>query len=212
MARVSLDPPRSLTIRIGEWYSRRRFGAVLDPGRVMAHNPRVLKTYVREELSAEKWKRVPSGLKSLAAMSAAATVGCAWCMDFGYWQSTIGGADPAKIRDIRQWRESTAYTEPERAVIEYAEAMSVTPPMVEDSHVVRLRAFLDEAQVVELTMTIAIENQRSRFNAALGLSSQRLCRPVRAQASAVMQERMRCSSALCSCPPRCPCPGTCPPG
>jgi alkylhydroperoxidase family enzyme len=127
MARVSLDPPRSLTIRIGEWYSRRRFGAVLDPGRVMAHNPRVLKTYVREELSAEKWKRVPSGLKSLAAMSAAATVGCAWCMDFGYWQSTIGGADPAKIRDIRQWRESTAYTEPERAVIEYAEAMSVTP-------------------------------------------------------------------------------------
>jgi alkylhydroperoxidase family enzyme len=50
--------------------------------------------------------------------------------------------------------------------------MSGTPPMVEDSHVVRLRAFLDEAQVVELTMTIAIENQRSRFNAALGLSSQ----------------------------------------
>jgi alkylhydroperoxidase family enzyme len=173
MARVSLDPPRSLTIRIGERYSRRRYGNVLDPARALAHNPRVMKTYVREELSLARWKAVPSGLKALAVMSAAATVGCAWCMDFGYWQTmTAGDVDPAKLRDLPRWRESTAYTEDERAAIEYAEAMSLTPPTVTDDHVARLRRFLDEAQVVELTMMIAVENQRSRFNTALGLTSQ----------------------------------------
>jgi alkylhydroperoxidase family enzyme len=173
MARVSLDPPRSMTIRLGEWYSRRRYGDVLDPGRVLAHNPRVLKTYVREELSLEKWKAVPSGIKALAVMSAAATVGCAWCMDFGYWKTmTAGAVDPAKVTDMPRWRESSAYTEVERAAIEYAEAMSLTPPAVTDDHVARLRAFLDEAQVVELTMMIAVENQRARFNTALGLTSQ----------------------------------------
>jgi alkylhydroperoxidase family enzyme len=173
MARVSLDPPRSLTIRIGEWYSRRRYGDVLVPGRVLAHNPRVLRTYIREELSVEKWKAAPAGLKALAVMSAAATVGCAWCMDFGYWQTmTDGDVDPAKLRELPRWRESGAYTDGERAAIEYAEAMSLTPPTVTDEHVARLRGFLDEAQVVELTMLIAVENQRSRFNIALGLTSQ----------------------------------------
>jgi alkylhydroperoxidase family enzyme len=173
MARVSLNPPRSMTIKFGEWYSRRRYGEVLDPARALAHNPRVMKTYVREELSLARWKAVPSRLKALAVMSAATTIGCAWCLDFGYWQSMTGGhIDPAKLRDLPRWRESSAYTEDERAAIEYAEAMSLTPPTVTDDHVARLRGFLDEAQVVELTMMIAVENQRSRFNTALGLTSQ----------------------------------------
>lgn len=172
MARISLDPPRSLTIKLGEWYSRRRFGDVLEPGRVMAHNPKVLRTYVREEMSAEKWTAVPSQLKTLAVMAAAATVGCEWCMDFGYWHGMDEGIPAAKVQDMPRWRDSGAYTAQERSVIEYAEAMSSTPVTVTDDHVARLRADLDEAQVVELTMMIAIENQRARFNSALGLTSQ----------------------------------------
>jgi alkylhydroperoxidase family enzyme len=173
MARISLDPPRSLTITVGKWYSRRRYGDVLDPARALAHNPRVMKTYVREELSLAKWKAVPSGLKALAVMSGAATVGCAWCLDFGYWQTMTGGdVDPVKVRDLPRWRDSGAYTGDERAVMEYAEVMSMTPPMVTDDHIARLRGFLDEAQIVERTMMIAVENQRSRFNTALGLGSQ----------------------------------------
>ena len=47
MTRIPLDPPRSPLIRLTEWYSRRRFGAVLEPGAAIAHNPRVLRTYIR---------------------------------------------------------------------------------------------------------------------------------------------------------------------
>jgi AhpD family alkylhydroperoxidase len=172
MARISLDPPRSVTVRIGEWYSRRRYGEVLEPARAVAHNRRVLRTYVREELSAGKWSSVPAELKMLAVLSAAATVGCEWCVDFGYWQAMTDRVEPAKIVDIARWRDSTAYTPLERAAIDYAAAMSTTPLVVTDEQVARLREYLDESQVVELTMMIAIENQRSRFNSALGLSSQ----------------------------------------
>ncbi|MEV5811185.1 hypothetical protein [Streptomyces mutabilis] len=42
MARVSLDPPRTIFFRVMEWYSRRTYGKVLDPGKALAHNPRVL--------------------------------------------------------------------------------------------------------------------------------------------------------------------------
>ena len=76
-----------------------------------------------------------------------------------------------KLRDVPHWRDSDAFTEVERLVLEYAEAMSATPPAVTDDLVADLRQHLDDDQLVELTM-IAVENQRSRFNSALGLTSQ----------------------------------------
>jgi len=49
----------------------------------------------------------------------------------------------------------------------------MTPPLVTDDLMVQLRRHLDEAELVELTAIIAVENLRSRMNAALGLTSQR---------------------------------------
>ena len=54
----------------------------------------------------------------------------------------------------------------------YAEAMTATPPAVTDEMVAGLRRELDDAELVELTMMVAVENVRSRFNSALGLTSQ----------------------------------------
>jgi AhpD family alkylhydroperoxidase len=172
MARIPLDPPRSLTYRLTAWYSRRRFGTIAEPAAAMAHNPRVLMGNVRTEMSVEKWHALDPTLKDLAVMSAAVTVGCSWCADFGYWISTGKGVDPVKLRAVPQWRDSDVFTATERAVLGYAEAVSATPPTVTDAMVEDLRDRLDDASLVELTMMIAVENQRSRFNSALGLTSQ----------------------------------------
>ncbi len=172
MARIPLDPPRTLVYRLAEWYSRRTYGAVLDPGAAMAHNPRVLLTNARFERSLQRWDRLDPTLEALAVMASAVTIGCSWCVDFGYWISTSKGVDPAKLRDVPRWRDSDVYTALERRVIAYAEAMSTTPPTVTDGMVAELRGELDDAVLVELTMMVAVENSRSRFNAALGLTSQ----------------------------------------
>ena len=50
--------------------------------------------------------------------------------------------------------------------------MTETPPTVDDELVERLLEHLDEAQLVELTMMICLENVRSRFNSAVGLIGQ----------------------------------------
>ena len=172
MARIPLDPPRTLTYRLTEWYSRRRFGAVAEPAAAMAHNPRVLRSNVRAEMSMDKWRALDPTLKDLAAMAAAVSIGCSWCVDFGYWTSASKGVDPAKLRAVPQWRDSDVFTDTERAVLGYAEAVTATPPAVTDAMVADLRDRLDDAALVELTMMIAVENQRSRFNSALGLASQ----------------------------------------
>jgi alkylhydroperoxidase family enzyme len=105
-------------------------------------------------------------------MTASVTIGCSWCVDFGYWVATNNGTDPVKLLEVPRWRESEVYTDLERRVIEYAEAASQTPPAVTDEMVAGLRERLDDAALVELTMMVAVENQRSRFNSALGLTSQ----------------------------------------
>jgi alkylhydroperoxidase family enzyme len=172
MARIPLDPPRTLTYRLVEWYSRRRFGAIADPAAAMGHNMPVLMTDARHEMSLQKWHRLDPTLKSLAEMTAAVTIGCSWCVDFGYWFSTSKGVDPAKLQNVPRWRDSDVYTDVERQVMAYAEAATATPPAVTDEMVAGLRAHLDDAALVELTMMIAVENQRSRFNSSLGLASQ----------------------------------------
>lgn len=175
MARISLDPPRSLLYRIGARWSRRRYGAVLDPARAMAHHPGVLAADVGFELAVERWDRVDGDLKALAVLASAATIGCSWCVDFGSWTSAAAGLDPAKLRDLPRWRESEEFTALERRVLAYAEGLTMTPPSVTDEMVAELRRDLDDAQLVELTMLVAVENQRSRFNSGLGLTSQGFC-------------------------------------
>ncbi len=172
MARIPLDPPRTLSYRLTEWYSRRRFGTVADPAAAMGHNPRVLITNARHEMSLDRWKKLDPTLKDLAVMAAAVTIGCSWCVDFGYWISTSRGTDPVKMQNVPGWRESDVFTDLERQVMAYAEAASATPTAVTDEMVAGLRQHLDDAALVELTMMIAVENQRSRFNSALGLTSQ----------------------------------------
>jgi alkylhydroperoxidase family enzyme len=173
MARISLDPPRTLSYRLAAWFSRRRYGTVLDPAAALGHNVRVGWSYGLFELQVERWKRLDRGLKDLAVLAAAASIGCSWCLDFGYWEPvTRHDVLAEKIRAVPEWQDSEVFTQLERLVMLYAEAMTATPPLVTDDLVARLRRHLDEAQLVELTAIIAVENLRSRMNAALGLTAQ----------------------------------------
>ena len=85
------------------------------------------------------------------------------------------GADEDKIREVPTWRESHRFSELERAALEYAEAMTITGQRVTDELFGRIRALFDEAQIVELTAVVALENFRSKFNVPLGVESQGFC-------------------------------------
>ncbi|MEU4289475.1 carboxymuconolactone decarboxylase family protein [Kribbella sp. NPDC026596] len=172
MARIGLDHERTWFVRLAEWGSRRKYGKVPDPGKVALHNRRVLVSTLLLEGSAARWKALAPELKALAVMVTSARIGCSWCMDFGYWEFHHQGVDPVKLRDVPGWRDSDVYTDLERAVMDYAEAMTATPPEVTDEQVERLRKDLTDEQLVELTAMVSLENYRSRVNAALGLTSQ----------------------------------------
>ncbi len=171
-ARVPLDHPGSLLARIMNAWTRRAYGVEMEPVLALLHNRRVMTSISRFEMSLAKWSRLDRDLKQLAEVAVASQIGCSWCMDFGYYISRSNGMDAAKLEQVAEWRSSTVYTPLERNVLEYAEAMTATPPTVTDEMVEGLRADLDDAQVIELTAMISVENLRSRSNSALGLTSQ----------------------------------------
>ena len=172
-ARVPLQHRRTLFVRAVEAWSRRRYGAVLEPGLVALHNRRVLTTMLRTEQGAARWNRLDPELKGLATMAAAATIGCSWCLDFGYWELRHD-VPAAKRAAVPRWRDADPdlFDERDRAVLTFAEAASATPPTVDDALVAELRRWLDDAALVELAAVVALENQRSRVNMAMGLTAQ----------------------------------------
>ncbi|MBM3217982.1 MAG: carboxymuconolactone decarboxylase family protein [Candidatus Rokubacteria bacterium] len=85
------------------------------------------------------------------------------------------GASEDKVRAVESAEKSPLYAESERAAIAYAEAMTITGQRVSEALFARVRAHFDEAQVVELTAAVALENFRSKFNVALGIEAQGFC-------------------------------------
>ena len=80
-----------------------------------------------------------------------------------------------KVAQLANWRNSPLFSEPERIALEYAERMTITGQQVDDALFARLKQHYSEAQIVELTAAIALENFRSKFNPALGIEAQGFC-------------------------------------
>ena len=85
------------------------------------------------------------------------------------------GADEDKIHQVPTWRESRLFSDMERVALEYAERMTITGEKVTDELWERLRAHFNEAQMVELTAAVALENFRSKFNVPLQVEAQGFC-------------------------------------
>jgi alkylhydroperoxidase family enzyme len=149
-----------------------RFGAVPEPVEVMWHNPKVALAGLELGGKAGEWDAAEESLKSFAHMAVAAQVGCSWCLDINYFQAQNRNLDMAKASQVPRWRESEAFTPLERDVLEYAEAMTNTPPTVTDELSARLLDRLGAAAMIELTAFIAFSNLSTRSNTALGIESQ----------------------------------------
>ena len=152
--------------------SRRLWGEVPDNAHVLFHHRRVMWSIFGFERRVGRWDRLDPHLKTYAVMAAAGAIGCTWCLDFGYYTAKEDGLDLDTVREVPRWHESDAFSALERDVMEYAEAMTATPPTVTDEMSERLRERIGTEALVELTVMVAVENLRSRINCAAGLASQ----------------------------------------
>ena len=80
-----------------------------------------------------------------------------------------------KVQAVSDWRGSVLFSPKERAALDYAEAVTATPPQVTDAIKTELKRYYSDEQITEMTALIAFQHLSARFNAALDIPSQGLC-------------------------------------
>jgi len=149
----------------------RQPAGMLGPVEAYARSPRLLVGYGIFEDATARLHRVPERLKMLAELKAATMTTCEYCIDIGSQIARRAGLSDAELLALPAYRRSNCFDELDKLVLDYAVGMSRTPVDVSDELFGELRSHLDEAQIVELTNVIALENMRGRFNLALGFGA-----------------------------------------
>ncbi|OLB81046.1 MAG: hypothetical protein AUI14_04650 [Actinobacteria bacterium 13_2_20CM_2_71_6] len=153
--------------------ARRRFGEVPEPGRAGAHHPGLMWASGIHELLVERAAhRLDPALRDLVVHRVATVVGCSWCVDFGTMLALRTGLSVQRHRELGRYRESDAFTPADKLALAYADAMTAQPMTVTDELVAALRKEFNDAELMELTYLVALENMRARTNHALGLTAQ----------------------------------------
>jgi AhpD family alkylhydroperoxidase len=143
----------------------------LEPLEVYAHVPGLLKGYGRMEQATAKTHQLDTRLRHLAELKAATMTHCEYCIDLGSQVARRGGLSDDELLALPTYRTSPLFGPVDKLVLDYAVAMSSTPVDVPEELFARLREHLTDAQIVELTHVIAIENHRGRFNLAMGIGA-----------------------------------------
>jgi len=144
----------------------RASGRVLNIYRLMAHHARSLPGffgwYPRLREGA-----LDLGLRYLAYVRASQLNRCGYCVTHNSAAGLRAGLSRDKLDALAAWEASPLFSDLERLVLRYAEAMTrdvqVKPDLVE-----ALKARLAPEALVQLTLSIAAANFTNRFNEALG--------------------------------------------
>ena len=162
------------------WFFRRqarKYGQTLTPswlwGRLPAHFGGMLLL-----LGLFQRKRFPidAALRSLVSARVAQINGCAFCVDLNAYNLLQAVGSSAKAEAVGHWRESDLYSDRERAALDYAEAMTDTARRVTPAEIAALKKYFDDDGVVALTAWIAFQNLSAKFNSALGVEENGLCK------------------------------------
>ncbi len=174
MTRIAGVPKRKAGpfVRVTYWMARRKTKQIsggrelgLEPIEIYAHAPRLLFGYGLLEQSSASRPRVDEHLRSLAVLKSAVMQGCEFCQDIGSHEARRASVSDAQIADLYRYSES------EHLVLDLAVGMTATPVAVSDELMAALCERFEDRQVVELVHMIALENLRSRFNAAFGIGA-----------------------------------------
>ncbi len=144
---------------------------MLEPLEIYAQTPKVLLSYAALEWATAGLHRLNSRLRCLAELKAATLTHCEYCIDLGSQAARLTGISDEQLLALPRYSDSDLFTDLEKLVLDYAVGMSRTPVDVPEALFDRLRKHFDEAQLVELTHVIALENLRGRFNMALGIGA-----------------------------------------
>lgn len=112
--------------------------------------------------------RVTSALKRLIGYVSSHATGCRYCQAHTIRAAERYGAEREKIENIWSYATHPAFSDAERAALDFARASSVVPNAVDDEVSEKLRTHWDDGEIVEILGVIALFGFLNRWNDSMG--------------------------------------------
>ena len=163
-------------VRLLFWLQRRRYGHELEPVRLWGRIPRAfLAMSAMYRALDRRSSSIEPALRSLVQVRVSQINWCAFCLDLNSALGAGRGVREEKLRALPHFADSNLFSEPEKAALTYAEAMTDSAKRSDLALIARLQQHFSDDAIVELTALIAYQNMSSKFNAALGVAAQGFC-------------------------------------
>ena len=131
----------------------------------MQHRPAISQAFINlNKAVMENQGRVSSALKRLIAWVSSNATGCRYCQAHAIRAAERYGAPPQQLEHVWEYRTHPAFSEAERAALDFALAASVIPNAVDEAISRRLHAHWDEGEIVEMMGVIALFGYLNRWN------------------------------------------------
>jgi AhpD family alkylhydroperoxidase len=170
-----VEHPRGLMMKLAYWMTRRKFGKVITPLKVVnARVPKSMRVSYEISKMMEHGFSLDKQLQALLHTHISQVNQCQFCIDISEAWVVSKGGSLEKLRKLSRYREDPAFTPAERAALAYVEEVSRTKT-ASDAAFEELRSHFSDQQIAEITLLNAFENYYNLINRPLGIESDGLC-------------------------------------
>jgi uncharacterized peroxidase-related enzyme len=174
MPRVTPLPSVALAPDVAEVYERfaSTYGPFRDQAAVLAHVPPALDHLCSMLMELKQRRAVPWRYIELAIVVVSKLNACAYCVSHHAPVLEVEGLSSEAIAGL-PGTDHPDLDEVDRLVVDYARLVTEQPGRIRNAMFARLREHFSEAQIVELTLRIALAGFYNRFNDALQIDDGR---------------------------------------
>jgi len=135
----------------------------------MQHRPAISKAFINlNKAVMANEGRVSSALKRMIAWVSSNTAGCRYCQAHSIRAAERYGAEQEQLDNIWDYRTHPAFSEAERAALDFALAASQIPNSVDEEIKRRLYVHWNEGEIVEMLGVISLFGYLNRWNDSMG--------------------------------------------
>ncbi|ASW53423.1 carboxymuconolactone decarboxylase family protein [Plantactinospora sp. KBS50] len=113
---------------------------------------------------------LPELTRELVSLRASQINGCGWCIDMHTKEAAAAGESAVRLNLVAAWRESSVFTEAERAALAFAEEgtrLADAHQGVSDETWAQVRNHYDDDQIAALVCLLGLINAANRFGVIL---------------------------------------------
>jgi uncharacterized peroxidase-related enzyme len=135
----------------------------------MQHRPAISKAFINlNKAVMENQGRVTSALKRMIGWVTSNAAGCRYCQAHTIRAAERYGADQEQLDNIWEYKTHPAFSDAERAALNFALASSLIPNAVDETVKKDLYKHWNEGEIVEMLGVISLFGYLNRWNDSMG--------------------------------------------